>query len=72
MANPLTVEVKVADLPWFREFLSRVEDFIGAYAWHDRSCAAIDADGEWRIGNPDCTCGYAEELLALTKITEQT
>lgn len=61
------IEVKIADLSEFRAFVSRVEEFVTEYAWHSRDCAAIDYDGEWHIGNPECTCGYDE---ARDKLTE--
>lgn len=59
------IEVSAFDLPEFRSFLERVRDFITEYAWHDRGCAATDADGEWHRGKPACTCGYDEALAAL-------
>lgn len=61
----MTVDVRVADAPAFVAFLQRVRDFVDEYAWHTRSCAAIDADGEWRRGNPACDCGYDEALAQL-------
>ncbi len=39
------------------------------YCWHHRECSAIDADGEWRIGNPPCDCGY-DEALATLEVSE--
>jgi hypothetical protein len=60
-----TVEIRIADLPWFHEFLERLREFVAEYCWHDRSCAAVDADGDWRLGNPACSCGYTEALAAL-------
>jgi hypothetical protein len=57
--------VSVLDAPAFHEFVVRVKDFIDEYAWHSRLCAAIDADGEWRTGNPACDCGYDEAFAAL-------
>lgn len=67
--KPAVVEVKVADLPEFKAFLSRVEDFIEEYAWHDRTCAAIDGDGEWHRGNAPCSCGYDEAKANLWPTT---
>ncbi len=61
------VKVSVMDTQEFKAFLARVEAFIQEYAWHTRDCAAIDADGEWRLGSsPACSCGYdaAREALA--------
>lgn len=43
----------------------RIQNFIDIYAWHLRSCQAIDGDGEWHVGNPDCDCGYDDELQAI-------
>ena len=63
--KPATFNVRVTDMEAFRSFLERVRDFINEYAWHDRNCAAVDADGEWRQGNPPCDCGYDEALAAL-------
>jgi len=60
-----TFRVSVLDTEVFQEFVGRVRDFIDEYAWHARSCAAIDADGEWRRGNPECDCGYEEALAEL-------
>jgi hypothetical protein len=60
------VEVRITDVPAFREFVERVQNFIQEYAWHTRDCAAIDADGEWHLAtSPPCTCGYDEALAAL-------
>lgn len=61
------VTVRVTEMEALRSFLERVRDFINEYAWHDRNCAAIDADGEWRRGNPPCDCGYDEALAAIQK-----
>jgi hypothetical protein len=44
--------------------LEIVQDLM-AFCWHDRSCAAIDAGGEWHKGNPECTCGYDEVMARL-------
>lgn len=59
------LEISVQDTARFEEFVERVEDFISAYAWHGRSCAAVDYDGNWNVGNPACTCGYEEDLANL-------
>jgi hypothetical protein len=61
----MQVDLRVTDLPVFREWLETVRDFINEYAWHTRECASIDADGEWRRGNPSCTCGYDEALTTI-------
>lgn len=54
------VNVRVTDTAEFREFVEATREFMRDYAWHVRSCAAIDADGEWRIGNLPCDCGFEE------------
>ena len=59
------VTVSVLDTEAFREFVRRVNDFVQEYAWHLRDCAAVDADGEWHLGNPPCSCGYEEDLAGL-------
>ena len=61
------VQVKIADLPAFKAFLERVEEFVSEYAWHTRDCASIDADGEWRFDSPPCSCGYDQALAAMTE-----
>jgi hypothetical protein len=51
-------------------FQSVIEEFIFEYAWHARNCAAINADGEWHKGNPECDCGFdkaREHVLFLTE-----
>jgi hypothetical protein len=63
--EPLEVQVKIADMAAFREFVERVKDFISEYAWHTRDCVAIDGDGQWHVGNKPCSCGYDETLERL-------
>jgi hypothetical protein len=58
----LEVKVSVLETEAFLEFVARVENFIDEYAWHLRSCSAIDGDGEWVQGNSMCDCGYDEQL----------
>ena len=65
--KPAMVEVKIADLDVFKAFVERIEEFVTEYAWHNRWCAAIDADGDWHRGNPACTCGYDEARATLTE-----
>lgn len=59
------IEIRVMGLPVLHSFVGRVQDFIQEYAWHDRDCAAVDADGEWHRGNKSCSCGFDEALAAL-------
>jgi len=58
MPRTAEVTVRVADTEQFQRLL----DFAQEYAWHRRECAAVDADGEWHKGNPECDCGYDEDL----------
>lgn len=64
------VQVRVLDGKPFRDFVERVQDFIGEYAWHTRECAAIDIDGQWRLDSPACNCGYEDALAALSQEVE--
>ncbi len=49
------ITIRVRDVELIQDILE--------FCWHHRECAAIDGDGEWHKGNPDCTCGY-DELIA--------
>ncbi len=60
-----TVNVRLLDLEEFHAFLERCKQFLDEYAWHLRTCSAVDADGDWRTGNDPCDCGYEEALKAL-------
>lgn len=43
----------------------RLRDVVDEYAWHSRTCSAINADGEWHQGAKPCDCGYDEAIAAL-------